>query len=71
MTLKQYMTTHGISQVEMARMLGVRQPTIHRYREGLQVPGARVMQRLIDVTRGEVAPNDFFRMPRPRKGNKP
>ncbi len=49
-------------------MLGVRQPSVNRYLKG-QVLVPPVMQRLIDVTGGEVTANDFFIMPRRKRSS--
>ncbi len=59
MTLDQYMTEHGLSNVAFAPLLGVDQSTVHRLRKG-QIPGKELMAVIFEKTGGAVRADDFF-----------
>ena len=60
MKLKDYMVVHGVGLTEMARLLGVSEVAVSRYRQGARRPSPDVMRRIIRVTKGAVTPNDFY-----------
>ena len=59
MTLDSYLKKAGVKPPEFAKTLGVRLTTVYRYLSG-RVPETSVMKRIIEVTSGEVTPNDFY-----------
>jgi len=65
-TLRDYMDRNGLTQAQMAEMLGVRQPSVGRYLKG-QVPDPVIMQKIIDATEGQVTADSFFIIPPKRK----
>ncbi len=69
MTLAQYMAREGLSETEMARLLGMSQPTVSRYLSGERMPKPRNMAKIVAVTGGRVRPDDFYGLKsrRPRK----
>ncbi len=67
MKLAEYMDKKGITETEMARLLGVSQPTVSRYLNGERMPKPRTMAKIVAVTRGRVRPDDFYGL-KPRRG---
>lgn len=62
MTLDQYLAAKRLTETAFAGMVGANQATINRLKRG-SVPGAALMARIIEVTNGEVTPNDFYGIP--------
>ena len=60
MKLIKWRTEQGLTQIELARRLGVSGPTISSWEVGGKKPGARTMQRISALTGGAVLPNDFY-----------
>lgn len=60
MKLKDYMTLRGLTTVQMAAQLGVSHVAVVRYTTGGRVPTPKIMRKIIEVTGGEVRPDDFF-----------
>ena len=54
MTLNSYLAHAEISQVEFAAIVGVKQPTVHRWLNGAQ-PSWKAAARIEDATGGKVA----------------
>jgi len=69
MKLTEYMAKKGINETEMARLLGMSQPTVSRYLSGERMPKPRNMAKIVAVTGGRVRPDDFYGLKsrRPRK----
>jgi len=63
MNLKQWMTRHGVTGLELAKALGIASQTVYRYAHGQRVPGKSMMLRICEATDGEVEPNDFYGVP--------
>lgn len=63
MNLKTFRERQGLTLAEMAERLGVGHPrTVHRYESG-RIPRPDVMRRIVEVTRGQVGPADFYALP--------
>ncbi len=60
MKLKDYMTLRKLTTVQMAAQLGVSHVAVVRYTTGGRVPTPKIMRKIIEVTGGEVRPDDFF-----------
>lgn len=58
-TLKQYLSETGETQAEFAARIGSTQPRVSKYCTGT-VPRRKMMERIIDATKGRVTPNDFW-----------
>jgi predicted transcriptional regulator len=67
MKLAEHMDKKGITETEMARLLGVSQPTVSRYLNGERMPKPRNMAKIVAVTGGRVRPDDFYAL-KPRRG---
>ena len=62
MTLDDYLKNTDQTEDAFARLVGVSQPAVHRYRNG-RVPTPEVMRKIVEQTAGQVTPNDFFETP--------
>ncbi|MFC3227362.1 helix-turn-helix domain-containing protein [Marinibaculum pumilum] len=60
MRLADFLKREGISGAEFARRIGVKHPTVSRYLDGQRIPRPEQMQRIHEVTNGEVGPADFY-----------
>ena len=60
MKLAHYLSKENISTAAFAEKIGVSVQSVHRYIGDERVPHRDVMQRIVEHTRGEVQPNDFF-----------
>lgn len=60
MKLAEWMKTNRIVDAELARRLGISKSAVVRWRIGRSRPEWPVVEKLVDVTRGEVMPNDFL-----------
>jgi transcriptional regulator with XRE-family HTH domain len=69
MKLKEWRKSCNMTLVALSGELGVRAVSVGRYERGTRVPEKRVMQRIIEVTKGQVTPNDWFGsdLPQPQK----
>jgi predicted transcriptional regulator len=43
-------------------MIGSSPQAIYRYEDGDRVPAPKVMHKIVEVTGGDVTPNDFFNL---------
>jgi transcriptional regulator with XRE-family HTH domain len=59
MQLADYLKTNGISDEDFGQLIGVTRQTVHRYKNG-RFPETPVLSRILEVTAGAVAPNDFL-----------
>lgn len=57
--LQQWMETLGMGRPQLARLLKVTQPAVHRYLHG-RVPSPTMMSRIMTVTEGAVTPTDWL-----------
>ena len=59
MTIDQYLTENGITNVAFAHLVGADQSTIQRLRRG-QMPSKDLMAAIFDKTDGAVRGDDFY-----------
>jgi DNA-binding transcriptional regulator YdaS (Cro superfamily) len=59
MKLNAYLTKHDISERKFGECIGYSQASVNRYCNG-RVPEPEAMRRILEVTNGEVTPNDFY-----------
>ena len=59
MTLNQYLKEKSITAAAFAERAGLTEATISRIRRGLNRPDWPSMDRIREVTGGDVMPNDF------------
>jgi DNA-binding transcriptional regulator YdaS (Cro superfamily) len=60
MDIKTYLETAGISQSELARAVGVRQPTVHKWVHGISLPDARHAHAIVRASGGLVTLEDIY-----------
>lgn len=60
MKLREYLEKNRIFQAEFAKKIGVTQGIISYYVNGRTMPTRKNMQRIIEVTGGEVTADDFY-----------
>jgi transcriptional regulator with XRE-family HTH domain len=60
MKLRDYLASKSITAAEFGRRIKVSQAAVTRYAAGDRIPEPSVMRRIARVTRGAVAPNDFY-----------
>jgi transcriptional regulator with XRE-family HTH domain len=60
MHLKTFMELNGITEAQMAKLIGRSQPVVNRLRNGVAKPSFAVMIALEKVTNGQVKPSDFI-----------
>jgi hypothetical protein len=68
MKLVDYIKLSGISARQFALSVGVTPQAMSRYLADDRVPRKGVMQRIVDMTKGAVQPNDFYSAPVPPSG---
>lgn len=68
MTLDQYLTRNKMTATDMAIKLGRAVSTVTRIRKGEIKPDFDTIQEIVDMTGGRVTPNDFFVMPKRKRG---
>lgn len=61
MDLDSYLSREGISNAAFAEQIGVDPSSVWRFRQGARIPRRETMQKIVDLTGGDVTPNDFFR----------
>ncbi len=61
MDLDSYLSREGISNATFAEQIGVDPSSVWRFRQGARIPRRETMQKIVDLTGGDVTPNDFFR----------
>lgn len=59
--LKKYLKEHGITGAQFAEMLGVAQAAVSMWLTGERFPSRRNIQKIVEITGGEVQPNDFYK----------
>ncbi len=60
MHLAQYMAAHGLSDEDVAALIGRSRVTISRIRRGIVRPEWTTIERLKKVTKGAVTADDFL-----------
>ena len=61
MQLNEWIEKSGKKQEEIAKDLGFSQADISRYCAGDVIPRPDRMQKIVELTGGEVQPNDFYK----------
>lgn len=61
MTLKEWIDSSGKSIEDVANALGCSKMDIYRYCAGEVIPRPDRMQKIVELTGGEVTPNDFYK----------
>lgn len=61
--LRNWRRLRGLTQAAAAARLGVARRTWHQWEQGAIVPGPGHMIELVQLTGGEVQPNDFYALP--------
>lgn len=60
MQLTDYLSQQDISDADFAALIGVDRSSVHRMRNGKQMPSVDVMRAIAEHTGGNVTANDFF-----------
>lgn len=60
MKLKQFLKTNNISAANFSNKIGVPPATLRKWVQGERIPRKKEMLKLMQLTNGEVQPNDFF-----------
>jgi predicted transcriptional regulator len=60
MKLNEYLKTKKLSAKDFAKMIGVTEMSVHRYRKNLSVPATMIMSKIIQVTGNKVGFADFI-----------
>lgn len=60
MKLADYLILHAITPTEFAKRIGKPQPTVSRYVNGERIPEPEMMALIVEATKGQVTPNDFY-----------
>ena len=60
MTLSEWMKKNKMSNCRLARLIGVSHPAVWKWREGLRMPRGDKMNKIFEITNGQVTANDFF-----------
>lgn len=63
MKLNEYLKNNCLTNGMFAETLGISAEAVRRYRRGIRIPSADMMLRIVEVTGGEVTPNDFYSLP--------
>ncbi|MDH3913879.1 MAG: helix-turn-helix transcriptional regulator [Rhodospirillales bacterium] len=53
----------GLTKEQLGAALGCDGATVSRYISGRRLPAPKIMQRIFEVTAGQVQPNDFYALP--------
>ncbi len=60
MNLNDWIKTKNLTTSQFAEMLGVSQPTVSRWINGVLFPSRKSIAAIIKTTNGEVSANDIF-----------
>lgn len=63
MKLASWLASKEMTPAEFGRIIGLPQPTVHRYANGQRIPERDTMAKIVAATGGEVTPNDFYDVP--------
>ncbi len=63
MTLETFLIKTGWDRTYLAWKIGVNECSVTRYLTGSRIPSPDVMVSIYRVTKGKVAPNDFYQLP--------
>ncbi len=59
MHLREYLAANGSAQ-DMAGKLGVTAAAVRMWAAGQRIPGRDHMLKIVEITQGQVQPNDFY-----------
>ena len=60
LTLEQYMRENNLTDQGFADLIGRSRMQVIRYRKGVQMPRRKVMEKIEEVTKGQVGPSSFY-----------
>jgi transcriptional regulator with XRE-family HTH domain len=60
MNLADWMKKNKISDCKLARLIGTSNPSVWKWRKGFRIPRGEKMNKIFEITGGEVTANDFF-----------
>lgn len=60
MQLNDYLEKNNLTAQDFAPLIGVKWSAVYRYISGTRVPAKHIMQRIFEVTGGQVTPNDIL-----------
>lgn len=60
MQLADYLKANGISDEDFGQSIGVTRQAVHRYKTFDRFPERPVLTKIVEVTGGDVTPNDFL-----------
>jgi len=66
--LRQWRERKKLSQIEIAKRLGVTQQAIANWETGIRHPHKRLWREIIKMTEGEITIEDFLEVPRKPTG---
>jgi predicted XRE-type DNA-binding protein len=61
MTLNEWLDKHRMSQAELAKILGVSEGTVSRWRRGINEPGIDSIIKIQDITNNQVGLSDLIK----------
>jgi len=65
MDIQQYLTTHGLSQAEFARELGVTRSAVGQFMHKTSFPSGPTAARIVKISKGEITLEELFAPARP------
>lgn len=60
MLLRQFLEEKKITQEQFSKIIGITRSAVNQYCSGKRKPLPNVMEKIIEMTYGEVLPNDFY-----------
>ncbi len=60
MTLDQYMRTNSVHEAELAEKLACSVGAVRKWLSGERLPRPEQMQKIVNITDGQVTANDFY-----------
>jgi transcriptional regulator with XRE-family HTH domain len=60
MTLEQYIKNNGLTDRAFAELANITPRSVWNYRNGHRMPAVPIMQRITQITNGQVTANDFY-----------
>jgi transcriptional regulator with XRE-family HTH domain len=60
MTILQFMKKYKLTYRQFGDGIGMDQAQVHRYASGKAMPNRKSMLAIVQFTRGQVLPNDFY-----------
>lgn len=60
MQLDDWLTARLLNNRQFAALVGATRSAVGRWRRGVRNPSAPYMRKIVEATRGQVTPSDFF-----------